>query len=128
MSGTSAPKTAALSRFHPRPNELSKRPRALHPPSAWVGAVQVPVPDDRADPMVSLARRQGEQPDRALPAFVVAVEDLHEEQGAARDVLLEPPVVRVGGVTDRGLPEADVARGDVEVAELRSERFGVGCL
>ena len=33
-------------------------------------------------------------------------------------------MIRVGGITDRGLPVADVAGRDVEVSELRSDVSG----
>jgi hypothetical protein len=41
------------------------------------------------------ARRRGEQPDRTLPALVVAVEKFHHEEGASLDVLPEPAVIRI---------------------------------
>jgi hypothetical protein len=72
-----------------------------------------------------LARRQGEQPDRALSPFVIAVEKFHHEECSSSDVLLEPAVIRIRGIPDRRLSEAHIARGHVEVAELRSERVGV---
>jgi hypothetical protein len=44
---------------------------------------------------MALARRQGEEPGRALTAFVVAVEELNHEEGAPLDVLPEPAVVGI---------------------------------
>jgi hypothetical protein len=64
---------------------------------------------------MALTRRQGEEPGRALSAFVIAVEEFHHEEGALLDVFLEPAVIRIRGVVDRCLPEPDVARGHVEV-------------
>ena len=41
------------------------------------------------------------------------------------DVLAQRGVAGIAGIPDGGLPEADVARGDVEVARLHPEVFGV---
>ena len=49
------------------------------PTSAGVGTVEVPVPDDRAQPLRIAQRGQSEAPDRALATLVVAVQELDRE-------------------------------------------------
>ena len=69
----------------------------------------------------SRTRDHPEPGDGALPALVVAVEQLDREGQCVPDVPAQAGVVGVVGVPDGGLPEADVARSDVEVPRLQPE-------
>ena len=64
--------------------------------------------------------------DGALTALVVAVEHVDGERLSVHDVLAQRDVVGVVGVTQRALPEAQIAGGDVEVPRLHPELLGVG--
>ena len=60
---------------------------------------------------------QHEPADAALPAFVVAVQDLYGEHPALLDRRGHRGVLRVVGVAEGGVPVADVVGRDVQVAD-----------
>src|SRR5438132_6233344 len=64
--------------------------------SAGVRAVQVPVADDRAHPSRSVLRVEREPADRALPALVVAVQQLDVEDLLLTDRLYESIIQWIG--------------------------------
>src|SRR5919201_3802844 len=84
-------------------------------PSAWVGAVDVPVPSDRRVPAAVFAREHAEAADHALAAFEVAVEDVDTERLARIDGGSCGRVYVGRRIAKRALPEPDVAGGHVQV-------------
>ena len=74
------------------------------------------MPGDAGHPASVLARPEAEAADDALTAFVVAVEDVDGESLASFDRLSRREELRVVRIAEDALPEADVARGDIEVA------------
>src|SRR5215472_19320271 len=83
-----------------------------------VGAVHVPVVDDREQPGVVPARPLQEPANHALAALVVPVEQVDGQRLAVRDRLRGGVTVRAGGITQRAHPEAGVAGRYVEVPGL----------
>src|SRR2546423_3436274 len=114
-----------------RVQSVGARAGVLLLPLARLGPVDAPVAADCREPAHAvrcLARREHEAADHALPALEVAVEDVHTHalwrfDGAAGLAIAVAP-----RVAERALPEADVARSDVEIAgegdELLERRRG----
>src|SRR5215471_12541591 len=93
---------------------------------AGIVPVDVPVPHDRD--RADVARSVGwpghvEPADGALATFVIAVEEVDEDRATLAQGA-DDLVAVVVGVTKGSLPEADVARRDVEVARLGTELVG----
>src|SRR5205085_1588323 len=94
---------------------------------AGVGPVQGPVAHDRAQPVSVLVDRgrDGEAADGALATLVIAVEEVDPESPALGDALQDGLCVRIAGVAEGGLPEADVPRGHVQVPALTTKLLGI---
>src|SRR5919201_4402019 len=121
-TGSARRSTRAAAASYGRPRTATPiRPRRSSPlgfvsESSRRGAIDVPVPCDGGEPAAVLAGREPEAADDALSALVVAVEDLDREGLPRVDGGLRGGEIGGGGITERALPEADVAGGDVEVA------------
>src|ERR1700694_2010619 len=91
-------------------------------PSSRVRPVDVPVPGDGADPVGAVvAGDQGEPTDGALPALMVAVEQVNGEHLPALDRGTHALAIGIVRIPDRALPEPGVARSDIHVASLKPE-------
>lgn len=76
---------------------------------------------DVTPPPSVLARQDHKARDRQLTAFDVPVEEVDRETAEGRDRFLNRRVEVVARVAQRGLPEPDFARGDVQIALLLGE-------
>ena len=83
------------------------------------------MPDHRTQPARLPHRSEREHPDRVLAALVIRVEHLDREHARSADGLHEGGVLRILRIADGGLPEADVAAGNIEVPPLRPELVGL---
>jgi hypothetical protein len=68
-----------------------------------------------------IAGKQSEAADRALSADLVGVEQIQREAAPLRGCGRERSVERIGGIAHGGLPDADVAAGDVPPAVAKEE-------
>src|SRR5260370_21289256 len=94
--------------------------------SARIRAVEIPVPDNRAQPG-RLRRGRSiaqEAADGPLASLVIAVQHI-DHQEARIDAPQHLCSMRMVGLADRRLPEARVAGGNVQVTRLRTEVTGV---
>src|SRR5260370_61383 len=82
---------------------------------AGVGAVEVPVAGGLAVPAVVAARQHVDAADRALAAFLVAVEKVDRERPALGYRAPQPGAHRVVAVTDGAFPVPGVGRRDVQI-------------
>src|SRR3989440_10320401 len=88
---------------------------------ARVLSVEVPVPDDRAHVSRVRPRDHGEAADRALPAFVVGIEEVDGQPHARLDGAPHVGVRVVAHVPDGSLPEADIPGWHIQVPRLTTE-------
>src|SRR5581483_2809364 len=90
--------------------------------SSRVGPVDVPVAQDLGAPALDLGPvGDGKPRDRALPTFVIAVEDVDHHPGPRIGGTAQLLVLRVRSLANRPLPETAVAGGYVEVARVAPE-------
>ena len=85
-------------RVRPTGRALAACPSLLR--RARVGAVEVPVPDHRAQPPAIVERCESEPTDRTLPTLVIGVQHFHLEEPACRHGLEEGGVVGVVGISE----------------------------
>ena len=85
--------------------------------------VQIPMPNDAAQPVVLLlaARRHQEAADRSLTTFVVAVQQVNDDPSTAGNPLADHLPVGVARIANGCLPKTDVTRWDEEISGLRTK-------
>src|ERR1700719_4404931 len=94
-----------------------------------VGPVDVPVAGNREQPGELLTTWPQQEPaDDALPALVVAVQQVEGQRLPAADRLSGGVQVGMGGIAERALPEAAVPGRDVEVPRLAGKAVQVAML
>ena len=96
--------------------------------AARVDAVHPPVACDPGQPAAVGGGDQREAADHALASLVVAVEEVERDPLARGEGVVETGTHLVAAITQRPLPEADAAGGDIEIPLLEPQAPDVGGL